>query len=251
MSSHLLPSTLLTQLFALNIIAMAVAIPAGLYGQYEDPGRWFREGRLMTWISFFQIVFVGILAEKIYKLRRAGEKFDWKEQASVWRLASVGFYWLAFDEILRVHEAIDRYAHKILQLEITEMSDRADDLIVALYGIIGLCVFYYYRREVLHYVKSFGWFFCGFALFFIMVAMDLVFNGDTVARQYVSDPVQLKVLMDWLNVIEDIFKNFGEIFFIAAFAACLQIAHSLGGKDEKRKLDDAELGQSRDKAANT
>lgn len=211
------------RLLLLNLVLTAIAIPAGLLGSYEDPSRWYREGRLMTWLSFVQIIMAGCLAHQLYLIRRAGPRFDWKEQASVWRLAAIGFFFLALDEMFRIHQAIDRYGHRLLGLEITDLSDRADDLLVGLYGVIGIAVLLYYRREFFRFRRSFGWFGAGFVTFFLMVTLDVVVNGDDwisafLPARYLSSAVS------WFSTLEDTLKQLGEVFFVCAFARCLEIA---------------------------
>jgi len=124
-------------LFVLNISLLSFSLFAGIAnGNIEY---YFKEGRLMTFFSSFQLiaiaVFCGIIAESKAQTR----------SIHIWSLIALGFVFLAFDEVLMIHEMIDFRIHDWLNMQETALSDRIDDLIVLLYLLIGLSLFWYYR----------------------------------------------------------------------------------------------------------
>lgn len=56
----------------------------------------------------------------------------------IWMTFAIGFAFLAIDDKYMIHEQIDNSIHSTLQWEETKLSDRIDDIIVGIYGIIGL-----------------------------------------------------------------------------------------------------------------
>ena len=60
-----------------------------------------------------------------------------------------------------------------------------------------------------------------------MTFLDIFANGTDWIAPYFADP-ELAIM--WLNVLEDTLKLLGEIFFLAGFWRCLELA--LGGRVE-------------------
>lgn len=126
----------------LNILLLGIALFAGIaVGNIEY---YFKECRLMTFFSSFQLiaiaVFCGIIAERKTETR----------SIHIWLLMAFGFVFLAFDEVLMIHETIDFRIHDWLEINETSLTDRIDDLIVFSYLLIGLGLLWYYRESLQH-----------------------------------------------------------------------------------------------------
>jgi hypothetical protein len=206
-----------------------IVIPIGFYGPYEEPGRYFREGRIMTWLSFFQLLYVAYLSKQIFFVRSPEMPVPIGHPVSLWRVGSWAFIYLGLDEMCRLHENIDRYLfHKLWGMEETALTDRIDDFIVALYGVIALYALFKYRTEILRYLTTIPYLIAAGVCFTGMVSLDILTDGDEILAMLISDEVQLRNAMLWLGALEDVLKNLCECFFIAFFAACFVKAKQLG-----------------------
>ena len=223
------PVKLTVNLLLLNIILSVIVIPIGYYGPYEEPARYFREGRIMTWLSFFQLIYAGFLSRQVFLIRYPEMPFTLSHSGALWRLGSWSFVYLALDEMCRLHENIDRYLfHKLWGMEETALTDRIDDVIMGVYGIICLYALYKYRQEILRFLSTISYLIAASVGFAAMVALDIITDGDEILALFISDPVQLTAAVRWLGALEDVFKVVSECFFIGFFAACYVKAVSLG-----------------------
>jgi hypothetical protein len=205
-------------------------IVAALLGQEH-----FEESGFITFLSFLQLVFISILAWFVFKTRRGtSESIDWKAPYVLWIIISIGFMFLAADELCGIHETADILIHKILGMQETDLSDRLDDAIVAFYVVIALAFLYVYRTELKHYRAAFPLLGVGFCLMLVSIAVDAFTNRqDYTTRCWRSLPVEFYssyppefpiILRSWLMVIEDALKVIGEGVFIGFFHHCLIIA---------------------------
>lgn len=222
--ADLSPSKACVRLLFLNTSIMFIAIVFGIWSQYEEPGRYFREGRIMTWISTLQLFVMSYFTNYVWRLTRSQGKFSWRDQAAVWKIMSVVFFIAALDEILRIHEAIDRYSHKLLGILPTEFSDHLDDAIVALYGVVGLSALVYYWRQIPLYWRSIGYMSAAFVTAVISIILDFLSGSRTLVAKFVHDGPDLEFYVTWLAVFEEVFKIYAEVFFIAGFIYCYKIA---------------------------
>lgn len=184
----------------------------------------FGEGRFITFLSGLQLLAVAGIAMQILRVRcRAEPGCLTRHPALVWGLIAAGFVFLAADEVLKIHEGLDELIHDLFDLEETGLTDRIDDLIVGLYGVIGLGVLFAHRRELLLHRVAVPWLVTGFVFMFAMVALDALTNRPDVLTTLVAEEAA-ESLQHWLGMVEDAFKIFAEGFFLLGFLTALRVA---------------------------
>ncbi|MBI5397571.1 MAG: hypothetical protein HZA91_19920 [Verrucomicrobia bacterium] len=222
------PARFLFSIVLLDIVVVLSAVARGL-SNTGDPSRYFGEGRYVTFVSCAQLLAIGALSFCIYWKRRGGSPSVFGAPL-VWFLAACGFVFLAFDEVFEIHEAMDFFIHRAFQITETPFTDRIDDAIIALYGVIGLGVMVISRREVLQFRREmFRPIAAGFAAMLVSVVCDTLSNGYELAVQLTGDPASAKALHDWLSVSDGAFTLLAEAFFVAAFYAGWRQAGAGGG----------------------
>ena len=63
----------------------------------------------------------------------------------VWIAIAFGCAYLAMDDAFMYHERLDKMIHSLLSWEETSLSDRIDDIIVGIYGVIGIAFIFLNR----------------------------------------------------------------------------------------------------------
>ena len=156
-------------------LAIVIALALGyLQGNIETP---FKEGGLITWISFFQLLLIAGLSWKVFTLHNGVlNRRGWRSPQMVWAIIAIGFIYLAFDELTLIHETLDKFIHNLFVVRETALTDRLDDIIVGFYGLVGIGILYYYREALKKYVEVFPYLISGFVFLFVMVGFDIVAN---------------------------------------------------------------------------
>ncbi len=77
-------------------LAIVIALALGyLQGNIETP---FKEGGLITWVSFLQLLLIAGLSWKVFTLHNGVlNPRGWRSPQMVWAIIAVGFVYLAFD----------------------------------------------------------------------------------------------------------------------------------------------------------
>ncbi|NER80714.1 MAG: hypothetical protein F6K42_14320 [Leptolyngbya sp. SIO1D8] len=201
-----------------NSLAVTVALVIYNHGGKDH----FGESGFITLLSTLQLLAIALLADKILQARKPEQKEPlWKQPYAVWRIISFSFIFLAADEYLSIHEVLDLLIHDIFDWQETGLTDRIDDLIVGLYGIVGIGTLFIYRGELKPYRKSFPLFTWGFALLFCMVGLDTLTNEKDFLELFFEHNLADTIYI-WLIHLEDSLKVFAEAFFILAFYSILQ-----------------------------
>jgi hypothetical protein len=189
----------------------------------------FGEGGFITLLSVLQLLLIALLSWKIFQARRVTKsEFLWRDSAMVWALIALGFAFLSVDEVFKIHEGIDHLIHSVFNLQETGVTDRLDDIIIGLYGLIGLGVLFAYRNELKIFKKALPLLFLGFVLLFAMVVLDVLTNRNDIfpaifAQNYAD------ILYLSFSLAEDSAKVFAEASFVLAFFVILQKAKYLEG----------------------
>ena len=168
--------------------------------------------------SFFVLLAIAVICWRIHAVRRRLGAPGFTGQARIWLIFAVGFFFLALDEGLSIHEEIDFYIHWLFAIAETGLTDRIDDFIILLYGISGLLVLYFHRQELRSISDQTALFVVGFVFFFLMVAADASGNRpDFAIFLGFSEPdaIQFDRLLDF---VEEFFKLVAESAFLIAFA---------------------------------
>lgn len=159
------------------VVALAVlAISAGSlvfmieHGRYRgNPGAHFGEAALGTFKSVFLLAMAGgvawFVARRLHDV--PGRRF--------WLLSGIGLVFLGLDDLLRIHESFDFAIHGLLGRSPEDpLTDRIDDVIVALYGLLFLGLFVRYRRHIMFF-RAMVWMLVPAAICFaVMVKYDML-----------------------------------------------------------------------------
>lgn len=203
---------------ALQVLALlATVLLERLFGL--EPGKGFGEKGPVTLISVLQLVAIGCLLMAIYvRCRNTEGGTSWRSPCTVWAFMGIGFFFLACDEKFQIHEGIDNLIHLLFHMQVTPMTDRIDDLIVGLYGAIGACVMYCFRKELSTYRRALPFLAAGGVFFVTTVILDFLTNEPSVF------PVALDVWISGLG--EEGCKLLAEGMFLAAAYDCFLAAQS-------------------------
>lgn len=129
-----------------SVLAVAGATIAVLWwlgSARGDPALYFDEWEAGTYASAALLVACAIASAAVAR-RLAGSG-----PARFWGIVAAGFGWLAYDEVFRVHERLDRWVHRRLGLDPSHpVTDHLDDLVVALYGVAALFLAWRWRRHL-------------------------------------------------------------------------------------------------------
>ena len=207
-------------LFLLNGIAVVLAL---LFG--ETPDACFRERGFITYFSFGQLSVIAFLLWQIYQNRNDRQRnLQWNKGHFVWFILSAAFLYFAMDEIFMIHEKVDLGIHWLCGIQETGVTDRLDDCIVGLYGIAGITVLYFYRRELRQFSGALPFVVAGFVTIGAMVVLDLLVNRDDVLRLLLTHEPLSYTVWQWLCAFEDVLKLLAEVLFL--LATCLVFKQS-------------------------
>ncbi|MGB3188381.1 MAG: hypothetical protein WBB43_03000 [Limnoraphis sp.] len=206
-----------------DIVVLGLTILRAVLNE-KTPMRYFDETGIISWFSCLKLLVLSGLAWRISWVRKKVNIKGKKAPQNLWKLISIGFFYLAIDEIAQIHEAVDWLIHWVFQIPETRLTDSFDDVIVVFYSIVGGYFLYDFRDEFKRYFQTFSLFILAFVLKGIMVVFDVYTNDEMILSAWFNNPEDQKMMLDWLKTIEDSFKILAEGVFIAAFLACLQIA---------------------------
>lgn len=193
----------LSGLAAVNAVVFTLSV-----GIPEDPHPLLDEWGPVSILSGFQLLICGFLALEIHRHRPA-----W-----IWKLIGWGFFFLCADEMLQLHESMDRLTHWIFGIHQTHITNHLDDLIVGLYGLAGLVALFAGRAEIVFFRRQWWLFALGFVGFAVMVAFDL--TGTELGSLWSYLDVPARQGMMWAEIVEEGFKLAGGFFCVAALRKC-------------------------------
>ena len=117
----------------------------------------------------------------------------------IWITIAFGCAYLAMDDKFMYHERLDWMIHSLLGWEETSLSDRIDDIIIGIYGIIGIAFIFLNRSYFSFSLRFIKYAKCALFLSLLMVFCDsqgfgLVDNLKPIYRQ-------LKHLEEWTKLL--------------------------------------------------
>ncbi|WP_181703843.1 hypothetical protein [Chthonobacter albigriseus] len=203
-------------LIALNLIAFLIPplVGNGTLG-------WSSEGGPTTFAAAASLLVTAWYGWKVHALRRrpvgqaTGPVPALRDPAAIWALMSLGFLFLAVDDVLRIHELTDHAIHTVLGWEETDASDQLDDLIIGGYLVIGVIVMGFYRNEIAAMWRPLALFAPGVLATLVMIACDWITNR----RVFLEDrfPGETAAfLFEFLSATEEFAKNGGALLFAVA-----------------------------------
>lgn len=216
------PRQLLVVLLFIETAIVTIAIAKALSRELS-PAHYFGEARLVTYVSCLQLIIASVLAGITFRTVKGAES-KFSKLARFWLLASLGLFFFAIDDALGIHEQLDLWLHQQLEIQQTDLTDLADDLIVGGYLLIFLGYVARQWRSLQVFRRSFIWFKIGLALSCVMVILDLVSNNDYFISIVIDQPDRIKAVGQWLGAVEDSFKIVAEAIFIVGIYHCWQIA---------------------------
>ncbi|NEQ50545.1 MAG: hypothetical protein F6K11_10495 [Leptolyngbya sp. SIO3F4] len=153
---------------------------SALAGYYQgDLHHYFNEGGVTDWLSALQLLTVAVIAGAVYHLRRQ-QQTTWRSPQLLWLLVTIGFIFLTADELTQIHESMDSWIHSIWQLQETGLTDRIDDALVGLYGVVAAVILYGFRHELKRYHELRQLIVYSFGVLCLMVMFDLLTNRPDI-----------------------------------------------------------------------
>lgn len=184
----------------------------------EDSRKYYKEGQLITIYSGLKLVVISYFSWKIFGTRKRAVNINsFNNSTTIWLIMSVGFLFLALDELALIHENIDKLIHYLFDIEESSLSDRIDDLIIFLYAVIGIYILYKYKDEILLYNFFIKYIIASLILLFVMIVADVLTNTPDILLWFIPDRNDYKPIKDTLDYIEEITKLFSESVLIFAF----------------------------------
>ena len=207
---------------SINAIFIGIGVLIG-----KTPEQYFsKEASYITWVSFFQLLYIAYLSLAIFKLRNKKKAF-WQNPALLWGIIAFGFLFLALDEVIRIHENLDRIIHRSFHIRENAFSDRIDDAIIAVYAFIGIGTLCLYKEELKIFRSTLLLFIIGFAFVFLMVGAEMIVNRNDILPVLFSSKEIVHFLYSAFKVLEEALKLFAEAILITAFYYCIQITKPL------------------------
>ncbi len=205
-------------LFLLTAMVIVIAWTTGPFYYH------FAERRLVTLYSFFQLLAVAYVSFLTCRILEKEGSLSWRKNPSArpFFIAAAGFLFLGFDEILSIHENIDKFIHLLFRIKETALTDHIDDFILLAYGIIAAFFIKDFVKEFKKHPYMVGLIIGGFALFFIMFFLDFISNNIETFTHFFFKGMSygdLRYRQDIFRMAEDSIKLLGEASFLSAFTA--------------------------------
>tara|TARA_R110002096_G_scaffold21440_7_gene69516 strand:+ start:1531 stop:2268 length:738 start_codon:yes stop_codon:yes gene_type:complete len=214
--------------FFANILVIALAL---LLPQAKgNPNYHFQEFRLITLFSFIQLIATAWISWKTSQTRTSqvqpnSEKSFWQRPRFLWIILTVGFLFLAIDELISIHLLIRNVIHQMAGIKLSRETEWIGDLVMISYATAALGILCFYRSEL----KLFQTSWVPFAAAFVFLALTIFFDTELVYELIPIFPEFCTVALDGAgrNVSEESFKLFSECFFLIAVFNCLTEAKNL------------------------
>lgn len=203
----------------LETLAITLAI-WGAIATGHSPKAYFEEGGYMTILSCLQLLFGAYLAKKIFSIAKNSVNPSLFKNRRFWQIVSIGLVFLAFDDAFGIHESIDRLLHSLLDIQETDISDLADDLIVGGYLLVFLAYVASQWKAIQIFQRSFIYFQIGFVLTLIMIVFDAASNNRLFVSMLTDNSDRQRFLQIWFGTFEDSIKIYAEGLFIVGIYKC-------------------------------
>ena len=223
---NIAPRQVLFVLLFLESVVIAIAIAKAITRDLS-PAHYFGENGLVTDASCIQLAIASMLAFATFWSVKHSHNSRLIKNSWFWLVVSCGLVFLAFDDAYEIHEHLDLWLHRVLQVQQTDLTDLADDLIIGGYLLVFLVYVALKWRSLQIFKRSFTFFKIGFGMTVLMVILDMAGNNDYFILLVVEDLTKARLLEQWLGVLEDSLKIIAEGMFIVGIYQCWQIARSL------------------------
>ena len=217
------------------VLALSVFLSAF---QGTGPDGLLGEWTMATFLSAGMMIACACLLAAIYWRRRRA--FGHPRRATllrpslIWPVMAVGFLFLAADEIFEFHERFDLLLHTAFSLRETPLTDRIDDGIVLMYGVVGLALLSRARSELALFRGAWPLLRLALLLLFAMVIVDLLTNRWFAPAGIDPESTTIRALAGWGVVAEESLKLFSGALFVIAFAVVARAATPTGPPHRER-----------------
>ncbi|WBU55481.1 hypothetical protein [Paracoccus sediminicola] len=191
----------------------------------------FGEGKSGTLLSGLMLALIGLASFRIYQIRKSEQRAGDGRPETLWLLLALAFAFLCLDESFQIHEGIDQALHSITGLTETALTDRIDDFIILAYGLIGVAILFFHRREVTRIPGLSRFLIAGFALTVLQTGFDALSNGDELGGWLGLGPARAAIVQDLASLTEEILKLLAEAVLLAGFAQALRHLRDVDGSD--------------------
>jgi uncharacterized protein YhhL (DUF1145 family) len=204
------PARFLIVVLTVDLVICVVAMLLG-----EKPHTHFGKRGFITYVAASQILLAGVFSFTVWSRRKAGEG-----PTILWLLLGLGFVFLALDDALELHEKLDDAIHDLAGLDEADRTDRIDDLIVLVYGIVGAAVLIACRRELLRFRGAVRYLALAFGFAVLMIGLDLLTNQRDWVEAILGRSVRGEGILPFLRALEDTMKVLATGTFAAALYHC-------------------------------
>lgn len=207
------------------VIAIALANSKG-----TSSFHYFDEGQFGTYLSCFQLLAIAVISGIIFRLEKKSHNLQLVKNSGFWLIVSYGVFFLALDDAFSFHEEIDRWLHKVLNIEETLVTDLADDILVGIYIFIALMYIVSQWKTLQIFRSSFNYFKMGFALAATMVVLDILCNNTLFVSMVTADSDLQEQMILWMGIMEETAKLVAEGFFLTGVYQCWRKARSVNSQ---------------------
>ncbi len=186
----------------------------------------FQEGTILTYLSVCMLLGIAEISHRTWLERCPQRKFAWSDPGSLWKLMSWGFFYLALDDLLRIHETFDRVVHKIAGVDSKGITGALDDVLVVVYGIIGMYFLFRYRRESWTFLVRSPLFWCAGLTAVLHSAFEFLALAkySFASRGWLTSKAEIDAFVDWTMVLEETAKTYSAVFFVGGFLGAYVLA---------------------------
>lgn len=215
-------------LIGLDIALVAFGVVIG-----DDFVDAFKERRLVSLFSVFQLVVISLISLVIFlEEKKNTGNFSIKAPYLIWGIIAICFLYMGIDELVEIHESLDKLIHSVFNIEETKLTDRIDDLIIFAYLIGGLGAIYYYKDYLLRYKSALKYFIAGVIIVSIMIVIDILTNRKDFLRLFFEDRETRRFMYDVFIVVEEAVTIIAESVLIATVYYCKKINSTLIGENK-------------------
>lgn len=222
------------------VIALAKAMIKG-----RSNFHYFGENTFITYFSCFQLLVVAVLALMIFRLQKQSQDSQLLKNAAFWLIVALGAFFLSLDDAFSFHEQLDMWLHKVLNIEETDITDMADDVLVGIYMIIALIYVASQWQALQIFRSSFRYFKIGFVVGAIMVVFDMLSNNNLFVSMVTSDSDIQRQMIMWMGIVEETAKLVAEGFFVTGVYQCWRKVRFLDSPQPIDRQGDEDKGLAR------
>ncbi|OIN99640.1 MAG: hypothetical protein AUJ49_10780 [Desulfovibrionaceae bacterium CG1_02_65_16] len=213
------------------VAATSVALELGFAMYKRKP---FDENGVVTLTSFAQLLSSSFVSFAIWRRRKNAGRFRLTDKSSIWLIIALGFLYLAADEEILLHEGAGHAVNKIFGLGEVGLWAHLDDMLVGLYGVVGVAALWLYRRELLLFPACVRLLAVGFVFLVLSVAADAASHRPDFFVGLLG-PQRGMTAYNLGEDVDELAKLISEMFFLTGFSSGLRVARGRTGAAAGKK----------------